>query len=123
MKYFFAALLFFLLLQLSCKPETECDKAGYALPEISLLYPEDPDITIAADTPANFKFFFRAEAGLNTFLMNGQPIHVFTNGETEAEIEFSTYFWESGAVECVLHDLCNQSSSITLNMTVIHPSY
>lgn len=122
MKYFIAPLLFFMVLQLSCKPETECDTASYALPEISLLYPEDTDITVTADTPVAFKFFFRAEAGLNTFSMNGQPMHVFTNGETEAEFEFSTYFWESGNLEFLLYDLCNQSSSITLNMTVIQPS-
>ena len=55
--------------------------------------------------------------------MKGNPSNDFTNGETESELVFSSYFWESGQLEFVLHDLCNHATSITLNMTAIHPSY
>lgn len=123
MKQFVTPILISLFLLISCKKETECDTAGYALPEIILLTPEGPDIQVPGDSLFSFLFLLNAEAGLNTFSWNGNPINAFTNGETESELVFSSYFWESGQLEFTLHDLCNQSITITLNMTVIHPSY
>lgn len=106
----------------ACREETACDNAGYALPEISLISPEGPDIEVNADSLFVFEFFFSAEAGLNTFSLNGEPVHAFTHGETELQFIFQRYFWESDKLEFVLHDLCNQSVSIVLNMNVIQPS-
>ena len=123
MKQFITLLLICLVLLISCHKETECDTAGYAPPEMILIHPEGSDIQVDSDSLFSFEFFLSAEAGLNTFSWNGNPITAFTNGETESEFVFSSYFWESGPVEFVLHDLCNQATSITLNMTVIHPSY
>jgi len=123
MKHFITFLLICPGLLISCQEETECDKAGHAPPEMILIHPEGPDIQVPADTLFTFLFSFNAEAGLNTFSWNGNPITAFTNGETESEFVFSAYFWESGPLEFVLHDLCNQSTSISLNMTVIHPPY
>jgi len=123
MKHFVTPLILFLLLLISCHEETECDTAGYAAPEISLSNPKGPDIQVPGDSLFSLQFSFKSEAGLNTFSMNGEPIHVFTHGETEAEFIFKRYFWESGEVLFVLHDLCDQSADLIVNMTVNHPIY
>lgn len=123
MKNFISPLIVALVLLISCKEETACDTAGYTLPEITLVSPESVDFEVPADSLFSFEFFFTAQAGLNTFSMNGEPIHAFINGETESQFVFSRYFWDSGRLEFVLHDLCNQSTSITLNIKVIRPSY
>ncbi len=122
MKYFFIPLIISLLLLDACKEETVCDTAGYALPEISIISPEGSNFEVSSDTLFTFEFFFKAEAGLNTFSLNGNPIYAFTQGETESHFVFQSYFWESGKQEFTLYDLCNQSMSISLNMNVIYPS-
>jgi len=119
MKRIITPMVVILALLSSCREETACDTAGYALPEISLISPEGPDIEVKADSLFVFEFFFSAEAGLNTFSMNGQAIHAFTRGETESQFIFQSYFWESDRLEFLLYDLCNRSVSIVLNMTVI----
>ena len=123
MKRVITPIVIILALLCSCQEETACDTAGYTLPEISLISPEGPDIEVKADSLINFEFFFSAEAGLNTFSMNGEPIHAFTQGETESHFIFQWYFWESDKLEFVLYDLCNRSVSIVLNMTVIQPPH
>ncbi len=123
MKNFITPFIFILVLLISCKEETLCDTAGYAPPEMHLLFPEGSEFEVSSDSIFTFVFSFSAEAGLNTFSMNGEPIHAFTDGQTESKLVFSSYFWESGQVEFILHDLCDQSTSIIVNMTVILPTY
>ena len=121
MKRFFTPIVVILALLSACREETACDTAGYALPEISLISPEGPNIEVNADSLIIFDLFFSAEAGLNTFSMNGQPIHAFTHGETESQFIFQRYFWESDELEFVLYDLCNKSTSLILQMEVTGP--
>ena len=123
MKHFIPPLIFILVLLISCKEETLCDTAGYAPPEIALLFPEGSDFEVSSDSIFTFVFSFSAEAGLNTFSMNGEPIHAFTDDETESQLVLNRYFWEGGTLEFVLHDLCDQSASIIVNMNVIYPPY
>lgn len=117
------ALLFLLPGLASCPAEHECDTAGYAPPEIRLIEPEDPDILARSDTVFAMILSLRAEAGLNTLSMNGEPIHVFTRGEKELDFEFSYYFWENGEYNLILHDLCDRSADLLLRVTVEHPFY
>lgn len=117
-RFFFTLFIISMLLMGSCKEETLCDTEGYALPEIELISPEGPDVEVPADSLSSFEFYFKAEAGLNTFSMNGQPIHAFTGGETEGNLIFKYYFWENGPLEFVLYDLCNRSTSLEVNLTL-----
>lgn len=117
-RYFYSLIIISLILLGSCREESLCDTAGYTIPEIFLISPEGPNIEVPADSLSAFEFFFKAEAGLNTFSMNGQPIHAFTNGEIEAELIFKRYFWENEKLEFKLYDLCNQATSLTVNLTV-----
>ncbi len=116
---------------ISCHEETLCDTAGYDPPEMSLTEPAGQEIEVVMDTELDFTFTMSAEAGLNTFSMKQsgpdnysdwvEPIWLFTKGETEATIAFKRYFWESGELEFVLHDLCNQSTSLSVKLVVIQP--
>lgn len=129
MKYFLLPLILSLSLLFSCDEESDCDRAGYASPLITLTDPEGPDLEIPADSAFTLEFFLSAEAGLNTLSMienNSDyeiPIRAFTNGEKETHISFTNYYWSGGEIEFVLHDLCDQSTSILLNLTVVQPVY
>ncbi|MCP4312028.1 MAG: hypothetical protein GY790_12250 [Bacteroidetes bacterium] len=118
-----------LSLLFSCHEETLCDTAGYAGPEMALADPEGPDIEVHSDSLFSLKFLLSAEAGLNTLSViephsdYKNPIHAFTNGETEIQFVYERYYWESGQLEFILYDLCDQSTTLTVNLTLKFPSY
>ncbi|MFH0756257.1 MAG: hypothetical protein V2B15_03110 [Bacteroidota bacterium] len=105
-------------LLVACKEETRCDTAAYNSPEITLVNPPGPVIEAVRESELEFTFTVKAEAGLNTFSMNGEPIQVFLDGQTEATFRFKRYFWEGIQLDFILHDLCNKSSILTVDLVV-----
>ena len=111
----------FVLLLTSCPGEEECDTLKYANPSIELVHPDTSDITVHVDSLFTIVFHLRAEGGLNTLSMNGEPLHVFLKGETDEVFEFSRYFWEGREYLFVLHDLCNNSGEYRMRISVEYP--
>ena len=103
----------------SCTVDNDCEIYSHDPPELELLdYPGNV-IDCTPDSMLTLHFSMKAEAGLNTFSMNGEPICVFTKGEKELVFEYSRYFWESEELHFLLYDQCNQEAILPVQLNVL----
>lgn len=107
----------------SCDQETRCDTAGFTDPEIQLLGQEGTIIQAQMDSIITFEFALSAEAGLNTFAINGgynfEPIMAYTRGETEAEVSVERYVWGDLELNFELYDRCGASANLEISIRAL----
>jgi len=105
----------------SCDETTFCEEETFALPEVEMIDPAGNVIEAIADDPTTVTLRVRAEAGLNTLTMKWDNIRVFTEGEKEATVSFTRWYWQNEQLEFTVHDLCDQSVSISVELRIIDP--